>query len=119
MKHIRFFSVLAFLILVIIGLLAGESTQRYLTIDDQFKLKRVSNPQISPEGDWLAYTVSETDLEKDKYETRIWMMPTAGGDSIPMTGKGLSASSPAWSHDGQFYALSNTSAHPWGTGCPV
>lgn len=106
MKHMRFFSVLAFLILVISGFLASESTQRYLTIEDLFKLKRVSNPQISPEGDWLAYTVSETDLEKDKSETRIWMMPTAGGEAIPMTGKGLSAGSPRWSPDGKYLSFS-------------
>ncbi|MFH1337119.1 MAG: S9 family peptidase [Candidatus Zixiibacteriota bacterium] len=106
MKQLRFFSVLALFILIISGLLAGESTLRYLTIDDQFKLKRVSTPQISPEGDWLAYTVSETDLEKDKSETRIWMMPTAGGDPIPMTGKGLSAGSPVWSPDGKYLSFS-------------
>ncbi len=106
MKQIRFFFVLAFLILVISGFLASESTQRYLTIDDLFKLKRVSNPQISPEGDWLAYTVSETDLEKDKSATRIWMMPTKGGEAIPMTGKGLSAGSPRWSPDGKYLSFS-------------
>ncbi|MFC2168588.1 S9 family peptidase [Acidobacteriota bacterium] len=104
--RIRFFAGFAVLILLICGFLAGESTQRYLTIEDYFKLKRVSNPQISPEGGWLAYTISETDLEKDKSETRIWMKPTAGGDSIPMTGKGLSAGSPRWSPDGKYLSFS-------------
>ena len=65
MKFIRLLAMMTFLILVMSGFLASESTQRYLTVDDLFKLKRVSNPQISPEGDWLAYTVSETDLDKD------------------------------------------------------
>ena len=106
MKHIRVFLMPAFLMLVMSGFLTGESTQRYLTIDDYFKLKRVSNPQISPEGDWLAYTISETDLEKDKSETRIWMKPTTGGEPIPMTGKGLSAGSPRWSPDGKYLSFS-------------
>ena len=56
MKHIRFLAMMAFLILFMSGFLTSESTQRYLTIDDFFKLKRVSNPQISPEGDWLKPT---------------------------------------------------------------
>ncbi len=106
MKFIRFLAMMAFLILVMSGFLASETEQRYLTIGDLFKLKRVSNPQISPEGDWLAFTISETDLEKDKSETRIWMMPTAGGDPIPMTGKDLSAGSPRWSPDGKYLSFS-------------
>lgn len=106
MKKNRILVMLAFLILVMSGFLASETSQRYLTLDDFFKLKRVSNPQISPEGDWLAFTVSETDLEKDKSETRIWMMPTASGEAIPMTGKGLSAGSPRWSPDGKYLSFS-------------
>ncbi len=76
--------------------------KRNLTIDDYFKLKRVSDPQVSPEGKWVAYTVSATDLEKDKSETQVWMASTGGGEAIPMTAKGSSASRPRWSPDGKY-----------------
>ena len=62
----------------------------------------VNDPQISPDGQWIAYTVSEKDLKKDKSETRIWMVSAEGGDPIPMTAKGNSASRPRWSPDGKY-----------------
>ena len=36
---------------------------RLLTVDDYFELADVSDPQISPEGDWIAYTVSRSDID--------------------------------------------------------
>ena len=112
----RIFSVLSLLFLVLAvsaipALITGqeskpaESSPGLLTIDDYFKLKRVSGPQISPEGDWIAYTVTETDFKKDKSETRVWMIPTKGGEPLPMTGKGSSASSPRWSPDGKYLSF--------------
>ncbi len=80
-------------------------TLRNLTIDDYFAIKRVQNPQISPDGKWVAYTVTEVDLKKDKSETRIWMIPAAGGEAIPMTAKGSSASRPRWSPDGKYLSF--------------
>ena len=79
--------------------------QRNLTIDDFFKIKRVRDPQISPEGKWVAYTVKDVDLKEDKSETHIWMVPTSGGEAIPMTAKGYSASRPRWSPDGKFLSF--------------
>lgn len=85
--------------------LKAEESKRALTIDDLFELKRVGNPQISPDNRWVAYTVTEVDLEKDKSETRIWMAPASGGDAIPMTAKGSSASMPRWSPDGKYLSF--------------
>ncbi len=82
-----------------------QPAQRNLTIDDFFKIKRVRNPQISPEGKWVAYTVRDVDLKEDKSETHIWMVPSSGGEAIPMTAKGYSASRPRWSPDGKFLSF--------------
>ncbi len=84
--------------------LAAQSP-RTLEIDDLFAVKRVGNPQISPDGSWVAYTVSRTILEDEKSETRIFMIPAEGGDAIPMTGEGSSASRPRWSPDGKFLSF--------------
>jgi dipeptidyl aminopeptidase/acylaminoacyl peptidase len=88
-----------------VAALNAEESKRALTIDDLFKLKRVGDPQISPEGMWVAYTITEVDLEKDKSETRVWMAPVSGGDAIPMTAKGSSASTPRWSPDGKYLSF--------------
>jgi len=77
-------------------------TLRPLRVDDYFALKDVNDPRISPDGDWVAYTVGIQNLEKDRSETRVWMVPTAGGKAVPMTAKGHSAWRPRWSPDGQY-----------------
>ena len=56
--------------------------KRPLKIDDYFALKRLSDPRVSPDGKWVAYTISASDLKTDKSESRIWMSPVAGGDMV-------------------------------------
>lgn len=78
------------------GQVAGEEGLRPLGIDDYFALRSVSDPQVSPDGQWVAYTVSSIDLENDGRESRIWMVPASGGEAIPMTAKGQSSWRPRW-----------------------
>lgn len=101
------FSALILVSLTIItpALAQEESSPRSMTVDDFFKLETVSNPQVSPDGEWVAYTVNTIDYEKDKSETQLWMIPTAGGEAIPMTAKGSSAGSPRWSPDGKYLSF--------------
>ncbi len=97
---------LSILFLVLFASFAfSQSTKRPITIDDFFKMKKVADPVISADGKWVAYTVSEMDLKEDKTETRIWMVSTSGGEAIPMTAKGYSASKPNWSPDGKFLSF--------------
>ncbi len=74
---------------------------RTLQVEDYFALKSVGSPQISPDGAWVAFTVGTKDLEKDRRETRLWMVRTAGGEAIPMTARGSSAWRPRWRPDGK------------------
>ena len=71
-------------------------------VDDYFSLKSVGSPLISPDGAWVAYTVSSKDLKNDRSESRLWMVSTAGGEPRPMTAKGSSFWSPSWSPDGKY-----------------
>jgi len=82
------------------------SQPRPLEIEDQYRVKRVGSPQLSPDGEWVAYTVSTTNLEKDRSRTQIWMVSTQGGEPIPLTMSGESASSPKWSPDGKYLSFS-------------
>ena len=91
-------------ILSILAILAQgpAPATRVLTVDDLFRIQRVSDPRVSPDGRWVAYVVSTPDLAADKSTSRIWMVAVAGGDPIPLTTKGSSASSPRWSPDGKY-----------------
>jgi dipeptidyl aminopeptidase/acylaminoacyl peptidase len=81
------------------------NTPRPLGIDDLFQLREVHDAQISPDGQFVAYTVSATLVKDDKTETRIWMVPITGGDAIPLTAEGSSSEHPRWSPDGKFLAF--------------
>jgi Tol biopolymer transport system component len=82
----------------------GRDT-RNLIVDDYFRIHSVSDPQISPDGKWVAFAVSTMNLEEDESESRIWILPVEGGEAIPMTAKGSSASRPRWSPDGKYLSF--------------
>jgi dipeptidyl aminopeptidase/acylaminoacyl peptidase len=89
------------------GALARQSSPppRPITIEDRFQIREVQDPQMSPDSQWVAYTVDTSSLKDDKNEARIWMVAVAGGDPVPMTAEGVSSSHPRWSPDGRFLAL--------------
>ena len=70
------------------GAQATSATPRPITVDDYFQVREVDDPQISADGQWVAYTVSTSSLKDDEDKTRIWMVATAGGDAVAMTSEG-------------------------------
>ena len=78
---------------------------RPITIDDYFEIREVEGPKLSPDAQWVAYTVRTTSSKGDKSEQRIWMVPFAGGDAVPLTAEGVSSSHPRWSPDGKYLAF--------------
>ncbi len=79
--------------------------QRTLTIADDIGIREVSDPQVSPDGEWVTYVVTSRDLKEDESASRIWMVPGAGGKAVPMTAEGSSASRPRWSPDGKYLSF--------------
>jgi dipeptidyl aminopeptidase/acylaminoacyl peptidase len=78
---------------------------RPITIDDYFQIQTVHDPQLSPDAQWVAYTIDKSSLKTDKNESRIWMISASGGETLAMTADGLSSSHPRWSPDGKFLAF--------------
>ncbi len=77
----------------------------HLTPDHITQLATVSDPQVSPEGDWIAYVVERDDTDADESRSRIWMVPSAGGEAVAMTAEAESSSHPRWSPDGRYLAF--------------
>ncbi len=94
--------------LLILGLALNANAQapakHPLTFDDLIKLHRVSTPQLSPDGKWVAYGVSTPDLEANRSVSNIWIVSSSGGDAIQLTQSGKD-SAPSWSPDGKTLAF--------------
>src|SRR3974377_2137436 len=90
------------------GLAQVPPTPRLFGVDDVFGAREVHDPQMTGEGRYIAYTVDSISLKDDKSETRIWMIPAAGGEAFPLTAEGVSSEHPRWSPDGQYLAFTSS-----------
>jgi dipeptidyl aminopeptidase/acylaminoacyl peptidase len=86
----------------------ADETPRVPTVDELLTLRLVRGAEISPDGRYVAVTVTDTDLEHDAFLTRLWLARSDAGAAAPLTGGDKSASSPRWSPDARSLAfLSN------------
>ncbi len=97
MRIILFF---CFVLISLYSLAQGVS-KRALKPSDVYRFQRVNNPQISPDGKWVAYTVSSTDTAKDKMNSNIWMVSWDGKQNVQLTYSEYGEGSPMWSPDGK------------------
>src|SRR5436190_23323040 len=71
------------------------------TIDQLISLKRAGSPTISPNGQWVAYTVRDTNWDDNAYHTEIWLADAKSGELRQLTNHAKkSSTSPTWSPDG-------------------
>src|SRR5690606_34290965 len=81
------------------------ATPRPLTVADVDRVATVRDPQRSPDGSWVAYTVATVDVEKDKSDTDLWMVSWDGTQHVRLTSSPESETSPRWSPDGAWLAF--------------
>jgi dipeptidyl aminopeptidase/acylaminoacyl peptidase len=88
---------------VVLCILTGSAfSQRPLQPSDVYRLKSVSDPQPSPDGQWVAYVLSTPDSAKDRSDADIWMVSWDGQTNLRLTTSPDGESQPRWSPDGRY-----------------
>src|SRR5438309_90751 len=92
---------LAWCILVAAPVAAQNVNKRALALDDMFRFQRIADPQISPDGKQVVYTVGTVDLDNNRVVHHLWIAATQG--TTPprqLTASAQSERHPRWSPDG-------------------
>jgi dipeptidyl aminopeptidase/acylaminoacyl peptidase len=82
--------------------------KRAITFDDFITLRSVGDPQLSPDGKWVVYSLTEYSLKDNRGTARIWLGDVTGGRTRPLTEGPGSDRQPRWSPDGGTLAFVST-----------
>ena len=86
------------------------------SIHDMLAMDRISDPQVSPDGKWVAYTVRTTDLDANRGRNDVWLSAVDGSSSKKLTENEASDFGARWMPDGRslvFLSTRSGSAQVW------
>ncbi len=97
------FSKSLFSSLILIGLLTltVHSQNQTFGFMEMFKIKKLKNPRLSPEGKFAVFEVTEADTQQNRWVTHLWRVHTSTGETIQMTHGEKNERRARWSPDGQ------------------
>ena len=86
---------------------SAAAAGRPIAVEDLLSLQRVSDPQLSPDGTRVLYTVATPDLKTNRMARDVWMATLASGDTKNLTNNGHDGGA-RWSPDGRSIAFIST-----------
>jgi dipeptidyl aminopeptidase/acylaminoacyl peptidase len=106
-------------LIVLVALVTYATAQqpaRRLSVNELLKVRRIADPQISPDGRWIAFTVTDPDVAANKSRTQIYLVAAEGGEPRALTSGEQSSEQPRWSPDGKrlaFISARDGTAQVW------
>jgi dipeptidyl aminopeptidase/acylaminoacyl peptidase len=95
----------SFLLLLSFLFQAQGQAKRKLRPSDVYRLQSISDPQVSPEGNWVSYVLTSVDSAKDKRNSDVWMVSWDAQQSVQLTSSPDNESSARWSPDGKYLSF--------------
>ena len=96
---------LFFVILLISTAVPAFSQSKHpFTFEEMMKLKRVGEPEVSPDGKWVIFSALDVDLAANTRTPHIWIAPLAGGQGREIIST-QNATRPRWAPDGKRFAF--------------
>ncbi|MBI2926738.1 MAG: S9 family peptidase [Verrucomicrobia bacterium] len=89
----------ACLFAVLLGWSAAAQEPRPMELEDLFRIKRVSDPQASPDGKWVAFVVTAVDKAENKTDSDVWLVSASGGEPRQLTNSPKHDRHPRWAPD--------------------
>ena len=80
---------------------AASQPKRPMTFDDLMKMKRLGETAVSPDGKWLAYSVTTVNLQKNTKTAELWMQAISGGEPQKLSVAQPGDSGPQFASDGK------------------
>jgi len=91
--------------LFLLAICSVAQAKHIIAYEDLAKVQRIADPQLSPDGKWIAYEVGVVDLAANKKVSHIWMVSAEGGEPRQLTRGDGSDTHPRWSPDGKSLAF--------------
>ncbi len=79
--------------------------QRLITADDMFRVRWPGEPELSPDGNHLAFTVGGLDRERDAMVSHVYWLDRASREMVCLSPAGADDHHPRWSPDGRHLAF--------------
>src|SRR5262249_2380075 len=90
--------------------------KRPFTFEDMMSLRRISSPQVSPDGRWILFSAVDVSLKDNKKTPHLWVVPLAGGEARQLTSGTAGEDRGRWAPDGKqliFISSRDGSSQVW------
>ena len=87
---------------------SGFTQQKLIKSEDFYKLKTISDCQISPDGKLIAYVIKKVDKNHNRYTSNIWLYSLENNSNKQITTTQFLDTTPRWSPDSKYIVYQYT-----------